>query len=122
MNKRGFIAALLALFIAGGTIFIAVYLSNERANKLEKKFDNKTSLNSSKIINVTELGEENNETCKLDSDCVPASCCHPSSCTTKDKAPECKKILCTQVCAPNSFDCGQGSCACVNNKCEAIFK
>jgi len=60
--------------------------------------------------------------CDVDSDCVPASCCHPKSCVVKSSAPKCGRIFCTQECSSNSMDCGQGSCACVKNKCGAVFK
>ena len=55
--------------------------------------------------------------CVSDSDCVPASCCHPNSCVAKEQAPNCKGILCSQVCEPGTLDCMQGSCKCVNSKC-----
>lgn len=63
----------------------------------------------------------NNESCLSDSDCVPASCCHAASCMNKNYAPACEdaKILCTMSC-DTILDCGQGSCKCVNKKCEAV--
>ncbi|MEK6850875.1 MAG: hypothetical protein AABX85_04840 [Nanoarchaeota archaeon] len=63
-----------------------------------------------------------NAYCTNDADCVPASCCHSKSCVVKSGAPDCKRIFCTQECSANTLDCGQGSCACVNNKCLAVFK
>ena len=60
--------------------------------------------------------------CAFDSDCVPASCCHPSSCVTKEQAPNCKGIMCSQVCEPGTLDCGQGSCICENNKCKTTIE
>lgn len=59
--------------------------------------------------------------CDSNNDCVPASCCHPKSCVVKSSAPKCGRIFCTQECAPNSMDCGQGSCACQENKCVTVF-
>ena len=59
--------------------------------------------------------------CTVDSDCVPISCCHASSCVPKDKAPNCSDSFCTLECAPNTLDCNQGSCSCVNNKCQINF-
>lgn len=59
--------------------------------------------------------------CIQDSDCVKASCCHASSCTPNDKAPNCSDTFCTLECIPNTLDCNQGSCSCVNNKCQAVF-
>lgn len=59
--------------------------------------------------------------CTQDADCVPASCCHPASCVSKDKKPDCSGIMCTMSCEPDTLDCGQGSCLCVKNKCSAII-
>ena len=62
--------------------------------------------------------------CKMDSvkavpDCVPAQCCHPSSCVNFDYAPDCTNTVCTMSCE-GPIDCGAGSCGCVNGKCEVI--
>ncbi len=57
--------------------------------------------------------------CEKDSDCVPAQCCHPTSCVNKNYAPDCSGIFCTMECKPDTLDCGQGKCVCINNKCEA---
>ncbi|MEA3255233.1 MAG: DUF3160 domain-containing protein, partial [Candidatus Altiarchaeota archaeon] len=54
--------------------------------------------------------------CLGDSDCVPAQCCHPTSCINKKFAPDCRGIGCTMVCQ-GPIDCGAGRCACINNKC-----
>jgi len=67
-------------------------------------------------------GENIEKECALDADCVPASCCHPTSCTSKENAPNCTGMFCTQECAPSTLDCGQGKCECLNNKCTAIIK
>ena len=56
--------------------------------------------------------------CKMDEDCVPAQCCHPTSCINKDYKPDCSGIVCTMECAPNTMDCGQGKCVCVDNTCQ----
>jgi hypothetical protein len=60
----------------------------------------------------------NNLTCSQDSDCAPSSCCHATSCINKANVKPCN-LLCTQSCE-TILDCGQGSCKCINNKCEAI--
>lgn len=54
--------------------------------------------------------------CSVDSDCVPAACCHASSCINQKYKTVCN-LLCTQECKPNTLDCGQGSCKCVEGKC-----
>jgi hypothetical protein len=56
--------------------------------------------------------------CKVDADCVPAACCHPAACTSRDKAPACADIGCTADCRPATIDCG-GGCACIDGVCAA---
>jgi len=60
--------------------------------------------------------------CRVNEDCVPALCCHPTDCVNIDNKPDCKGIFCTEVCQIGSMDCGQGHCACVNNECKAIIE
>jgi putative hemolysin len=57
-----------------------------------------------------------NDSCQTDSDCVPASCCHSTSCTNKASKSVCN-LLCTQECRPGTLDCGQASCVCNQGKC-----
>lgn len=52
-------------------------------------------------------------------DCVPATCCHPSGCTNKAKAPDCSAKLCTMSCE-GPIDCGAGSCGCVDGTCAVV--
>ncbi len=59
--------------------------------------------------------------CSSDEDCVQDSCCHAKGCVLKSNAPSCKGVMCTMNCEPGTLDCGQGSCKCLNSKCEAIF-
>jgi hypothetical protein len=56
--------------------------------------------------------------CMSDDDCVPAECCHPTSCINKANKGVCT-LLCTDVCQ-GPIDCGAGSCGCVNGKCSVI--
>ncbi|HMJ10590.1 MAG TPA: hypothetical protein VK524_04240 [Polyangiaceae bacterium] len=56
--------------------------------------------------------------CSKDEDCVPAACCHPSSCVSRSRAPDCKAALCTMECRSGTLDCG-GSCLCQNGQCAA---
>lgn len=61
--------------------------------------------------------------CSSDNDCVPENVCHPKTCVLKPGSPdENPGMICTAVCEPGSLDCGQGSCECINKKCEAVFK
>jgi len=62
--------------------------------------------------------DNNSFECSLDSDCVPARCCHPTSCIPVGQLPDCEGFMCTYECQPNSMDCGQGSCVCVDGKCQ----
>jgi hypothetical protein len=59
--------------------------------------------------------------CAVDSDCVPAQCCHPKSCVNINHSPNCTGIYCSLECAPGTLDCGQGRCECIGNKCEAVI-
>ena len=60
--------------------------------------------------------------CSKDLDCVKATCCHPTLCVPKEKAPNCEGMMCTMECRPGTLDCGQGSCKCIDNKCRAVLK
>ena len=57
--------------------------------------------------------------CDINNECVASSCCHAEFCITKDKAPVCDKVFCSQVCS-GPLDCGAGHCGCVNSKCSVI--
>ena len=59
--------------------------------------------------------------CKVDSDCISETCCHANSCINKNFEPDCTDIICTTECAPNTMDCNQGSCQCINHKCKAVI-
>lgn len=74
------------------------------------------------LIFISGCQAVDDQSCTQDLDCVPATCCHPSSCINKENAPDCENIVCTMECVPDTLDCGQGSCACINNKCEVIIK
>ena len=56
--------------------------------------------------------------CLTDDDCVPAQCCHPTSCINKAFKGVCNE-LCSDVCQ-GPLDCGAGSCLCVDNKCATV--
>ncbi len=42
--------------------------------------------------------------------CVPATCCHASSCVLEANAPDCSQIACSMECEEGTMDCGQGQC------------
>jgi len=56
--------------------------------------------------------------CAKDDDCVPAQCCHPSSCTNRANKGVCNE-MCTMNCA-GPLDCGAGSCGCVRGSCRVV--
>jgi hypothetical protein len=56
--------------------------------------------------------------CTANSDCVPAQCCHPTSCENKDFKGVCT-LLCTMSCE-GPIDCGAGHCGCVSGTCQVI--
>jgi len=58
--------------------------------------------------------------CFINSECVPAECCHPTACTTYKNKPDCNDIACTEECQPGSMDCGQGRCGCIRGKCRVV--
>lgn len=60
--------------------------------------------------------------CEADVDCVPAQCCHPTSCVPAAQAPDCSDIACTQDCQAGTMDCGQGHCACADGTCTAVIE
>lgn len=60
--------------------------------------------------------------CSSDSECVPSSCCHASSCAFRQTAFDCGKVYCTQECRAGTLDCGNGKCSCIQNKCVAVFE
>ena len=74
------------------------------------------------VFNGDNREQNNKNECFNDSDCVPASCCHPSSCVPISQTPDCSAIFCTAVCQPETLDCGQGNCQCVNGKCSSVFR
>jgi len=67
---------------------------------------------------LTPTAEPGIDVCSVDSDCVPAQCCHPSSCINKAYKGVCN-LLCTQVCQ-GPIDCRAGHCGCVGRTCRVI--
>jgi hypothetical protein len=58
------------------------------------------------------------QTCTTDADCVPAQCCHPTSCVSQSSKTVCT-MLCTMSCE-GPLDCGAGSCGCTNGRCSVV--
>lgn len=74
------------------------------------------------LIIMPSFNTQNEEMCMQNSDCVPAQCCHPTSCVPREQAPDCTDVFCTMECAPGTMDCGQGYCACDNGNCIAVIE
>ena len=68
----------------------------------------------------TDLKDTTLNFCQQDSECIPDSCCHATSCVQENSAPSCPGVYCTLDCQNGTLDCGQKKCACVNNHCKAI--
>jgi len=60
--------------------------------------------------------------CVSNDDCVAAICCHPKECVLKSQIPDCSNIMCTQECLAGTMDCGQGSCVCIEGKCQVKWQ
>jgi hypothetical protein len=56
--------------------------------------------------------------CQMDDQCVPAQCCHPTTCVASFDAPPCASTSCTSNCEAGTMDCGQGRCFCVEGLCR----
>ena len=104
MKKRSWVWLIVLLII-----LIAIIFSYGVGNWIRKDKDSSDNGASAEVY------------CESDADCVPSECCHPSSCATKGFEEDCSGIYCTQECAPETLDCGQGSCGCVNKKCKALI-
>jgi hypothetical protein len=56
--------------------------------------------------------------CATEDDCVPAECCHPTSCINKSGKEVCT-VFCTMSCE-GPIDCGSGRCGCVDGTCSVV--
>ena len=92
---KGVIIAVIVLLILSGIVLLAIYYNNDAGK---------------------------NGFCFQDDECVPAEACHPKTCILKEKSSDSSGMICTAVCEPGSLDCGQGSCQCINKRCEAVIE
>lgn len=101
MKRRGLfiLAAALALILLG----VLAYYYDEKVKNRESE----------------DLGSSY---CTDNRECVPDGCCHPKSCVNLKEKQTCSGVICSSVCEPGSLDCGQGTCQCINKKCEAVLK
>ncbi|KIG15125.1 hypothetical protein DB30_06033 [Enhygromyxa salina] len=65
--------------------------------------------------------EPDGDVCSVDADCVPAQCCHPTTCVPASQAPDCSEVACTEECQGGTMDCGQGHCSCDAGGCTVVF-
>lgn len=68
-------------------------------------------------LNNTDVSKR--DYCQFDSDCVPAQCCHPTEAVNDYYAPDCKNVVCTQVCE-GPLECRRGRIECIQNKCTVV--
>ena len=59
--------------------------------------------------------------CSVDTDCVQATCCHPTAAVLKEAGPDCAGQMCTMDCVPDTIDCGQGEIKCLEGSCEVVL-
>jgi len=104
---------ILVLFI----ILIALVIGIIYLGNIERQ---KSALNSTLNSSLNSTQNSLDYSCTKNSDCVPASCCHASSCISINNAPICSRIACSMGCKPGTMDCGQASCVCQNNKCAVV--
>ena len=69
-------------------------------------------------VQPTPTIDQGMSSCSVDSDCVPAQCCHPTSCINRAHKGVCN-LFCTAVCQ-GPIDCGAGHCGCVEGSCQVI--
>lgn len=53
--------------------------------------------------------------------CVPAECCHASSCVHDYEAQHCAGVMCSEDCVPGTMDCLQGHCENIDGNCEVVW-
>lgn len=68
-----------------------------------------------------QIETEDPQFCLVDTDCVPAQCCHATSSVNARHAPDCTNVLCTLECRPGTLDCNQGEIRCASNRCVVII-
>lgn len=57
--------------------------------------------------------------CVVAGDCVPAQCCHATSCVNKVAQKSCDGTVCTMNC-DGPLDCGAGTCGCEQGTCVIV--
>ena len=60
-------------------------------------------------------------TCRADTDCVAATCCHSTSCVHVSAAPTCDGVACTEVCQFGTVQCDR-RCTCNAGQCATDLR
>ena len=107
MQKKGWHVGLVVVIF----ITLVIIFSGDKESS-------ETKLSAQENITLIEQGLASS--CNADIECVPASCCHARSCVSVSEKPVCNGIRCTQSCEPDTLDCGQARCGCVQNKCTVV--
>lgn len=96
---------------------IAIYCSNNNCSSQQIPLTTSMPPGCYHSLNDCQLSSQSatETSCQTDSDCVPAECCHPTSCINTRFKSVCN-LFCTQECS-GPLDCDAGSCQCINGKC-----
>ncbi|VVB60183.1 Uncharacterised protein [uncultured archaeon] len=70
-------------------------------------------------IAVLSVRQAERRYCQSDSDCIPATCCHPAELVNRKYAPDCTGELCTEACI-GPLDCRRGEIRCIDSRCRII--
>jgi hypothetical protein len=96
------------------TCVVAALLAGCTASSPSPGGATNTTLPTSAVTTVS----SDNQTCNTGDDCVPAQCCHPTSCVNQASIHVCN-FLCTASCE-GPLDCGAGSCGCNQGRCSVV--
>jgi len=75
-------------------------------------------LTTTAIVTATPTPMVDQASCTVNSDCVPAQCCHPTSCINRAFKGVCN-VACTASCE-GPIDCGAGHRGCVSGTCRVV--
>ncbi len=79
-------------------------------------FVNNNIINKPDVVTEIKREIDNIKVCEVDSDCVPATCCHATDVINRKFMPNCSGIKCTMSC-DTILDCKRGKPVCDNGKC-----
>lgn len=111
MNKRGIIGLIVIVGVLAAVGFFWFVGSENRDVPDE-------NVSEVEDLNFSGDGVGSYQT-KLE--CVPASCCHASTCVWESEAASCEGTFCTEECRGGMMDCGAGHCEVVEGECEVVW-